>query len=183
MRDRVFRRIGKVWFCPPRDIGDDSILDIEESPLFGACLGVTQQLCGCSRLGPNRFRRPNSEDHPERAPLPTTEPQALTFSLQTLLVHKVHLCIRKARDYSVISGRLPSAPSPLLRQHAGLFTIKCVAFVRPTGHDSKRIWISAGTRHTEVPFCGRRSPRVCAPSRATREPRRRSQWAHQSSPP
>ena len=183
MRDRVFRRIGKVWFCPPRDIGDDSILDIEESPLFGACLGVTQQLCGCSRLGPNRFRRPNSEDHPERAPLPATEPQALTFSLQTLLVHKVHLCIRKARDYSVISGRLPSTPPPLLRQHASLFASQCGAFVRPTGHGSKRIWISAGTRHTEVPFCGRGSPRVCAPSRATREPRRRSQWAHQPSPP
>ena len=177
MRDRVFRRIGKVWFCPPRDIGDDSILDIEESPLFGACLGVTQQLCGCSRMGPNRFRKPNSEDHPELAPLPTTEPQALTFSLQTLLVHKVHLCIRKARDYSVISGRLPSAPSPLLRQHAGLFTIECGAYARPTGHGSKRIRASAGTRHTEVRFCGRRSPRSSSPLR--REQCRHNEWADQ----
>lgn len=34
VRDRVFRGVGKVWFCPPRDTGDDSILDIEESPLL-----------------------------------------------------------------------------------------------------------------------------------------------------
>ena len=67
--------------------------------------------------------------------------------------------------------------SLLLRQHAGLFIIECVAYARPTGHGSKRIRASAGTRHTEVRFCGRRSPRSSSPLR--REQCRHNEWVHQ----
>jgi hypothetical protein len=34
MRDRILRGVGKAWFCPPRDTGDDSILDTEKPPLL-----------------------------------------------------------------------------------------------------------------------------------------------------